>query len=275
MRAPARPSTEPFFRITGGKRKLVPELLRLAPARFRTYREPFVGGGALFFALAPHDAVLSDSGPEIIASYLGVRDMVESVIDHLRDMMNTAEDYAAVQAREHFDEGGPGWEAARFLYLQAHSFNGLWRTNAAGKHNTSRDPGRRVDLDRYAARLRLASAALRGVDVRCLDFEEAMLDARSGDLVYCDPPYAPVSATSNFTSYTKEKFTEHDQRRLRDAARMLKRRGVRVLLSNSSAPLVRDLYGEGGEFELVEVLAARSVNSDGTKRGMVRELVIR
>jgi DNA adenine methylase len=114
---------------------------------------------------------------------------------------------------------------------------------------------------------------LQNADLRVADFADAVAEAERGDLVYFDPPYVPLSVTSNFTAYSKDKFDSVGQIRLRDVALDLKRRGVHVLLSNSSAEFVRSLYGS--EFEQIEVSATRLVNSKASRRGAITELVIR
>jgi DNA adenine methylase len=161
--------------------------------------------------------------------------------------------------------------AAWLIFLNRVGFNGLYRVNSRNQFN--------VPFGRYAnpticdeTNLRLCSAALAGAEIGCEDFAAVLDRARPGDLVYFDPPYLPLSATSAFTSYTSGGFGLADHQRLRDVALTLKRRGVFVLLSNSSAGAVRELYGP--PFACTEVPVTRSVNSDATKRGAVTELLI-
>ena len=261
----------PFIKWAGGKRQLLPELLRYVPERFGRYYEPFVGGGALFFELRPHAARLTDVNERLIRTYRGVRDDVESVIALLSRFPHDPTVF--YELRDADIDTGTDWEvAAWFIYLNKVGFNGLYRVNRKNRFN--------VPFGRHknpticdAATLRACSAALAGATIEKLDFEAAVAGAEAGDLVYFDPPYVPLSVTSNFTSYTSDGFDRDAQVRLRDVALALKQRGVHVLLSNSSAELVRDLYRDG--FTTTEVHATRLVNSKVTGRGAITELVIR
>ncbi|MFI5299339.1 MAG: DNA adenine methylase [Polyangiales bacterium] len=269
-RAPA-----PFLKWVGGKRQLVPRILgALSTACAATYYEPFVGGGAVFFALVERQrvwrAVLSDVNGELILTYRAVRDEVDAVIAKLRTHVNDRDHFYAVRAQEPATLS-PAERAARLIFLNRTCFNGLYRVNVAGRFNVSF--GRYVnpnlcDVDGLHA----ASRALRCADLRTCDFAETLAATTAHDVSYCDPPYVPLSATSSFTSYASGGFTPADQRRLRDAARDTKARGVRIVLSNSSAPLVRELYR--ADFTCVEVAATRAVNCRSDRRGAVSELLI-
>jgi len=258
----------------GGKRQLLPALRRHVPESFGRYFEPFVGGGALFFALRPKRATLTDVNERLIRTYLGVRDDVESVIDLLRWYQREHGQAFFYRMRElGVDALSNAEVAAWFIYLNKSGFNGLYRVNSKNRFN--------VPIGRYEkpaicdeATLRDCAAALASVDPpRVASFEEAVKPAKRGDFVYFDPPYVPLSATSSFTSYSASGFGPAEQERLRDVAHDLKKRGVRVLLSNSSAAPVYRLYEDG--FEIVEVDATRSVNSKGSGRGAIKELVIK
>ncbi len=261
----------PVLKWAGGKRQLLPALRRLAPARFGRYFEPFVGGGALFFALAPKSAVLGDANLRLIRTYRGVRDSVDDVIALLRTYPHDADFFYALRDVD-IDARSDAEVSAWFIYLNRCGYNGLYRVNRSNRFN--------VPFGRYkdpricdAPALLAASRALKGTELVPGDFEAAVADAKRGDFVYFDPPYAPLSPTSSFTSYTSRGFGYEEQARLRDVARRLKRAGVTVILSNSSAPQIRDLYAKG--FRITEVPATRRVNSKVAGRGAVAELVIR
>jgi len=260
----------PFLKWAGGKRQLLPALLERAPANPPRYFEPFVGGGALFFAMRPRRAVLADVNARLIRTYQGVRDDVEEVIRLLRSYPHEAKFFYRLRATD-IDSAPDAEVAAWFIYLNKTGYNGLYRVNRANRFN--------VPFGRYASpnicdepTLRACSEALAGAKLVVADFESAVKDARRGDFVYFDPPYAPLSATSSFTSYTSAGFGLEQQTRLRDTATQLKNRGVRVLLSNSSAPSVRELYATG--FRVVQVSATRSVNSKASARGAIVELLV-
>jgi DNA adenine methylase len=263
-------SGRPFLKWAGGKRQLLEHLLRRAPSKYSRFYEPFIGGGALFFALEPKRAVLCDVNQRLIRTYQGVRDDVERVIDLLQGYRYDSKFF--YEMREQDIDARPDAEvAAWFIYLNKTGFNGLYRVNSKNRFN--------VPFGRYARpricnpeTLRACSRALRGAKLMNVDFETAVKTAKRGDFVYFDPPYVPLSATSSFTSYTSDGFDAEAQVRLRDTALRLKRRGVRVLLSNSSAEFVKELYRE--HFQLLEVAALRPVNSNGAKRGAVTELLI-
>jgi len=266
----------PFLKWAGGKRQLAPELLARMPAKFGTYYEPFVGGGALFFALVPQlragRAVLSDMNTDLTVSYIGVRDDVEGVIACLKEMPYDREFYLetrgkSAQSRNHMDDAE---RAAWVIYTNKAGFNGLYRVNRKGEFNV---PFGRYDNPTICdePNLRAASAALKLAHIRIGDFERALRGAEEGDAVYCDPPYVPVSATADFTGYTSGGFGPADQTRLRDCALALKRRGVFVMLSNADVPAVRKLY-RGFKIERVE--ARRAINSKADRRGAVGEVII-
>ncbi len=261
----------PFIKWVGGKRQLLPRLLDHVPTDAGTYFEPFIGGGALFFAVRPRAAVLADVNVRLIRTYKGVRDNVDEVVGLLRTYPHDSAFF--YQLREvNIDTRSDAEVAAWFIYLNKTGFNGLYRVNRANRFN--------VPFGRYVnpnicdePTLRACSSALTDTELLVADFEVAVAKAKKGDFVYFDPPYVPLSVTSSFTSYTSDGFGPVEQSRLRDTAKKLKKRGVNVLLSNSSAPFVRSLYAES--FELIEVSATRFINSKASGRGAIAELLIR
>lgn len=276
---PARP----FLKWVGGKRRLVTELLRHIPADFGTYHEPFLGGGALFYALAeglPPEAgatlpwaSLSDMNLRLIRAYRGVRDDVEGVIERLAGhaAANCEAHYYAVRAAEIDSAEDDAEVAAWLIYLNKTGYNGLYRVNNKGRFN--------VPWGRYAnpnicdePNLRAVSRTLMGADIEHRGYEAVLDRAEPGDVVYFDPPYVPVSDTASFTAYTQAGFGMSDQVRLRDVAVELKRRGVTILLSNSDTPLTRELYC--GELQRRTALMPRSINCSADKRGAVAELIV-
>ncbi len=274
-RSPDLPSG-PFLKWAGGKRQLLPELLcRIPELSGGRYHEPFVGGGALYFAL--HDrgrvgrkgARLSDINAELINAYTVVRDQVEPLIAVLSRHKNDEDHYYEVRALDPH-RLDPVERAARLIYLNKTCFNGLFRENQRGGFNV---PFGRYARPRFCAvdNLRAASHALRGACIEVSSFEESIRAARRGDFVYFDPPYAPVSRTSSFVNYSSGGFGEDAHVRLAMVAASLAERGVNVLLSNSVAPLVQQLYFA---FRVEEVQAARAINSRADRRGKISELLI-
>lgn len=268
----------PFVKWAGGKRQLLPELLCRLPQHFARYHEPFVGGGALFFALAEHgrlgkfgafSARLSDINVELINAYQIVRDRVETLILLLSQFRNEEQFYYEVRSQDP-KALDPIQRAARLLYLNKTCFNGLFRENRQGQFNVPyghyRDPTFLRPND-----LRAASRALRGVVIEASPFDALESIAQPGDFVYCDPPYAPVSRTASFTSYSAGGFDDEAQKRLAAMVRRLGERGVSVLLSNSAVPFTQELYRD---LHVETVYAARAINSRGDRRGKVPELLV-
>ncbi len=258
----------PFLKWVGGKTQLLPALLSYTPDRFNTYIEPFVGGGALFFALQPAKAVLADSNPELINCYTVVRDRVEDLITALRDYPYSEAFYYSLRAEMPQDRV---LRAARMIYLNRTCYNGLYRVNKQGQFN--------VPFGRYtnpvicdADRLRAASYALRNTELRCATYQETLQTyAKPGDFIYIDPPYHPVSQYSDFKRYTAEFFYAEDQRQLAQAVKELADQGSIVLVSNSYCDYILNIY-EG--CHIVEVSARRNINKDPDKRGEVKEVLI-
>jgi len=272
----------PFLKWAGGKARLAPVILGRAPGRFGRYHEPFLGGGAVFFAFAgagrapgPH---LSDANPALISCYRSVRDDAEGVIAALgtleeRYLALGTEERAGCyyEVRASRPEGAVA-SAARLIFLNRTGYNGLYRENSRGEFNVPH--GRYVRpriLDRDG--LRAASRALAGATLRAGDFEQACAAATAGDFIYLDPPYQPLTATARFTAYTRSAFGEAEQERLRDAFERLTRAGVAALLSNSDHERIRELYGERG-FGFETVLMSRAINSVGSGRAPIPELLI-
>jgi DNA adenine methylase len=266
----------PFLKWVGGKAKLRHALDPLMPPGVGLMRhvEPFVGGGALFFARGPERALLCDVNQDLIATYEVVRDELPELLSQLARLARGHGEERYYAVRERYNARRPksrAERAAQFIYLNKTCFNGLFRVNRKGDFN--------VPMGRYANpniadvdALRAASARLRHAELRCAPFECLLSEARPGDFIYMDPPYEPLSRTSNFTSYAQDGFSQVDQTRLRDVFRELDRRGAKLMLSNSDAPLIRDLYRG---YTIDVVLAARAVNCDAKSRGPVRELVVR
>jgi DNA adenine methylase len=265
----------PFLKWAGGKMQLVDELAKRAPAQFKVYHEPFLGGGAFFFHLYRlgriRHAVLSDINAELIATYEAIRDRVEEVIHLLGEFPYDRDFYYSLRAKDPW-QLSPAERAARMIYLNKTGYNGLYRVNRQGKFNV---PFGRYKSPKYydPENLRAVAIALREVQLVCASFETVLERAAKGDFVYLDPPYVPLSATANFTEYHATGFDLASHRLLRDVALNLDRRGVYVLISNSDTQLVRELYNTAC-FHIDLVWAGRAINCNGRKRGKVSEAII-
>lgn len=267
------PVARPLLKWAGGKTSLLPEILRRLPSKISTYYEPFVGGGAVFFALAAEHrfkrAVLGDANDELMRAYGALRAHPDNVVETLKSHVHEEKRYYQVRGLDP-KTLKPSDRAARLIYLNRTCFNGLYRVNKKGIFNVPfGDYSNPMICDEE--NLRAVALALKDVRLLGEDFTQTMHSAGLGDAVYFDPPYVPLSETSSFTGYAKYGFDSFDQERLRNTALTLVERGVHVLLSNSDTPFVRQLYRE---FHIEEVQARRAINSKGGKRGKVGELLI-
>jgi DNA adenine methylase len=266
----------PFLKWAGGKRQLLPRILDLAPARIDTYYEPFVGGGAVFFALAATKrfarAVLGDANPELVNCYETVRDDVEAVIAFLRKHRNTPAAYYGVRAKDP-NRLSNAARAARVIYLNRCGYNGLYRVNSEGRFNVPFGSYRKPNIC-DVPRLQAASRALQDVEIVCGDFRDVLARRAPGerDFVYLDPPYVPISKTASFTSYAARDFGPEDQRRLADVLSSLSRDSIPAVLSNSYCRDTRALYVG---LKIQRVPARRAINSVGGGRGPVSEMLVR
>jgi len=271
----------PFFRWAGGKRRIVRELEKRIPSSFKgRYFEPFLGSGALFFHLVQNARLragvfLSDGNRELVRTYHAVLKWPARVhaqlVAHERAHSPV---YYFTQRRVRSLNLAPAFDvdvAARFLYLNHHAFNGLYRVNREGMFNvpmgvTSRPLPTRETLQAVGQTLRCAVLSVG-------DFEKTLRKGkpRRGDLVYFDPPYVPISETSNFTDYSPQSFGMQEHMRLRDVARTLKEHGIHILLSNSDSAVTRKLYRG---FTLESIAVHRSISARSDRRGPVSELIV-
>jgi DNA adenine methylase len=265
---------QPVVKWAGGKSRLLPELFARLPERWGRYFEPFSGGAALYFALAPEHGVLGDANADLVRMYRALATDASAVIRKLRSHARAHSEPYYYGARTRWNARRAAWSAAAvaaaFIYLNKTCYNGLWRVNRAGGFN--------VPFGRYTNppicvpdALIAAHRVLQRAELRCGDYRATLDDAERGDLVYLDPPYEPVTATASFTSYTAHAFGRDDQRALADTARRLVARGCHVVLSNSDTPFTRELYAD---FQIDTVRCPRSINSAASRRGDVAELII-
>jgi len=262
-------SPRPFLKWAGGKSQLISQYIPFFPEDFNTYYEPFLGGGAVFFHLLPKTAVLSDINPELINVYCCVKDNVESLIALLEKHQEKHDrDYYYWMRSQNYQTSLE--KAARLIYLNKTCFNGLYRENSQGKFN--------VPMGKYKKPLicqpdllRSASCTLQLTEIKVRNFAEVLQNAETDDFVYFDPPYYPISTTSNFTAYSRYAFTKVEQIQLKEVFGKLTDKGVKVMLSNSDCEFIRELYKD---FHIEEILATRAINSQGSKRGKIKEILV-
>jgi DNA adenine methylase len=264
----------PFIKWAGGKAQLLPELDKIIP-QFNRYFEPFLGGGAMFFHLIQNrrfTAYLSDTNKELITTYKVVKDHVGNLIEvldkHQEEYKKNPFQYfyrlRAAQPKNDIEK------AARFIALNKTCFNGLYRVNRKGEFNVPiGDYKNPVICD--SSNLENVSKALSKAIIFAADYSNVTGNAKDGDFVYLDPPYDPVSYTSDFTAYTPNGFGRENQEQLANVFETLASNGCFVLLSNSDTPFIRDLYSD---FSIKEVDVQRAINCKGSKRAGHKELLI-
>jgi DNA adenine methylase len=263
---------EPFLKWAGGKRVLLPQILDVVPTPVSgRYFEPFLGGGALFFALGPNQARLSDLNGELMATYRAVRDHVDEVIEVLATLRNAQDDYYRIRA---WNPRTPARRAARFIYLNKTCFNGLYRENLFGQFNVPYGRHKYNTVVCDTEQLTTASQALQSTELRTLDFVDAVRPSTRGDLVYFDPPYITGHQNNGFIEYNARIFSWSDQRRLRAAALRLMDRGVKVVISNADHPSIRALYEESKRFAIHTLNRWSTMASRSSRRYMTDELLI-
>jgi len=253
---------KPILKWAGGKTQLLGELCAKVPPRYGKYIEPFFGGGALFFALAPERAVLADSNPELINMYRAVAADAEQVIAHLEQYENTSEHFYEVRALD-WEQLSPVEAAARTIFLNKTCFNGLYRVNQKGQFNVPFGRYKNPKICDRAAIL-AATRVLSRAEILCGDYLDVLeTHAAAGDLIFLDPPYLPISAYADFKRYTKERFYEEDHVRLAEMVARLHERGCYVILTNSNHPLVHELYAR---YPIEIIQTKRHISCNGKSR---------
>jgi len=271
---------KPYLKWAGGKRQLLPELKKYVPKNFEVYYEPFVGAGALLFSLQPNKFVINDMNSDLITTYQEIKDNVESLIECLKEhkTKNKEDHYYSTRDEDRdpseFSKLTSTKKAARLIYLNKTCYNGLYRVNSQGMFNTPfgfyKNPGICDEpiLRAVSDFLNNASSA----NIMNGDFEKCVEKATKKDFIYFDPPYHSPSKT-NFTGYQPNGFNDEEQERLSKVFGKLADKGVKCMLSNSSTPLIKELYNRK-DFRIMTVQANRAINSNSSGRGSVDEVII-
>ncbi len=262
---------KPFLKWAGGKRQQVDLLSEQIPVVINgTYHEPFLGGGALFFHLQPQKAKLSDSNSELINAYTVVRDSVDDLIDSLSIHKNNEDYYYETRSINPLDLD-PIKRASRTIYLNKTCFNGLYRVNKKGIFNVPFGK-KKGEFTYDTANLRLASEALKNVELTVSDYKESLKGIKKQDVVYIDPPYYPVGGFADFQRYTKECFSEHDHDQLFNLFKKISDRGVTIIQSNSNSKYILDKYSE---FHMDIIDAKRLISSNSATRNSKDVIIYR
>ncbi len=273
---------QPFVKWVGGKRGLIEQILPLFPTKFKSYHEPFLGGGALFFELYSRGALkgkkvfLSDINSELINTYNVVKKSPCELIEKLEEFKqkHSKEFYYEVRSwdrLEDYEEFDDITKATRFIYLNKTCFNGLYRVNKKGHFNTPIGSYKNPNIANSDTILG-ASFALQNATILNIGFEEVLKFAQKDDLIYFDPPYYPLNETSSFTSYNENEFLDEKQKKLFEVFKKLDKRGCLVCHSNSDTKFIKELYKE---YDINIVNANRFINSKSSGRGKIKEVLIR
>jgi len=270
---------KPFLKWVGGKKKIIPQIKQYIPESYCRYFEPFIGGGALFFDLEPKIAYINDINKVLISAYKNIKNHPHEIINKLEDLQKIFYEKYNEERKTYFYEIRDAFNNIEYnsllktsyiIFLNKTCYNGMYRENLKGKFN--------VPFGRYKnpkildeKNILTVSKLLQNVTITDYSFEKAVEDVKSGDFIYFDPPYHPLSITSNFTSYSNGGFTKEDQIKLRDVFKDLDEKGCFVMLSNSDTIFIREIYEE---FTQKTVLAARSINCKAAGRGKINELLI-
>jgi DNA adenine methylase len=270
---------KPIIKWVGGKHGNLEHIRKLLPPTYNKYYEPFLGGGAVLLDLNPKEAVVNDINPELINMYLQVRDSVEEVIEDLSILDSWHENsddtkgyYYRVRDNYNSNLGNDiPMQAARFIYLNKHCFNGLYRVNSKGEFNVPFN-GKLTGASFHPEHLRDVSKQIQNVKFLCGDFEQCLATAEAGSLVYFDPPY-DYEDEAGFVDYAKGGWSREITTKLKLLCDQLVDRGCYVLVSNNSTTFVRELFNDD-RYSIVEIPARRAINRNGAGRGPVPEVII-
>ncbi|HEY8421107.1 MAG TPA: DNA adenine methylase [Thermoclostridium sp.] len=271
------PLVAPVLKWVGGKRQLLKDIEKHIPSRFSTYYEPFLGGGAVLFALQPDKAVVNDISEELMNVYTVIRDNIEELIEDLKKHKNEEDYFYEIREldrdKKKYSQLSNVRKASRIIYLNKTCYNGLFRVNQQGEFNSPFGRYKNPNIVNEAT-LRAVSDYFNKAKITflCGDFEDAVKGIRKGSFVYFDPPYDPVSDSANFTGYDKGGFGRDEQIRLKKLCDRLNSRGIKFLLSNSATDFILDLYKD---YNITIVQAKRAVNSKGDRRGEVNEVLVK
>lgn len=256
------------MRWAGGKTKFVHEIVSRLPSLppDSTYYEPFLGAGAVFLAYAPDRAILSDLNPDLVRTFIAIRNYPARVVKRLYALRYRDSEQSYYRIREQFNSGGDAcMQAARFIYLNQTSFNGIYRVNRQGQYNVPY--GFKLDPNIPGKRdLESASSLLKKATIELSDYKKVLASTNRGDVVYLDPPYPPLNGTSYFTHYTKERFADDDQVEVAHVANDLREKGCVVVVTNADTPQIRKLYSH---WNVSEITRPRWVTSSRHKHRVV------
>ena len=286
---------KPFVKWAGGKSQLLNEIRLKYPKNIEKYCEPFVGGGAVLFDILetynPKEVLINDINKELINTYCQIKNNVKDVIKVLKKWQSIYNDISEEERQKIYNIKRANYnklifncddkdlivKASLFIFLNKTCFNGLYRVNSEGLYNVPKGKYKKPVICDETNLVRI-SELLKNVEITCGDFEKCEKFIDSNTFVYIDPPYRPLTTTSSFTSYSKEQFDDSDQVRLGKFIDRLNDKGAKIVLSNSDPKNINkkdnffdDLYQN---YNIKRIDAKRMINSNGTSRGNVTELLV-
>lgn len=268
----------PFLKWVGGKRQLMSSIIKHLPENIKDYKyvEPFIGGGAVLFNLQPKNAIINDFNEELINVYRVIKSNFDELIIDLKNHKNEAEYFYAIRGLDRnraFKRLTNVQRASRIIFLNKTCFNGLYRVNSAGEFNSPFGRYKNPNIVNQPT-LKAVNKFLNSnnIEIKSGDYSDILKRTDKKCFVYLDPPYHPISENPNFTGYVQGGWDMDDQTALKLACDKIDKKGVKFLLSNSSAEFIKDLY-KG--YNITIVKANRAINSNGADRGGVDEVLIK
>ena len=269
--------TVPILKWAGGKRQLMPEIIKKIPENYNCYYEPFLGGAAVLLNLKPKEAIVNDLNKELINVYRVVKKYPDKLLEFLQiHEINHSEEYyyqiRAMDREPNYSKLSPIEKAARIIYLNHTCYNGLYRVNRDGYFNTPIGKYKNPNILNKNNILEVSKYFNdSSIKFSVGDYKKILKDVEKDDFVYLDPPYDPLTDSASFTMYTKEGFGKNNQKELKKVCDYINKKGAKFLQSNSDTEYIRELYKD---YKIVEISASRMINSKAKGRAKIKEVLI-
>lgn len=256
---------KPFLRWAGGKKWLLKRLeLMINIDNFKSYHEPFVGGGSVFFKFSPKESFISDANEWLINTYISLKENPFEIIEALKKLKKDKENYYKIRKTSYSNEFE---RSAQFIYLNQMSFNGIFRVNLKGKYNVPF--GNRENYNFDFNNLISVSSALKNTKISNSDFSNTINNVKQGDLVFLDPPYTITHNLNGFVQYNQKIFSLEDQYKLAEMIQEIKNKNAFYILTNAAHKKVKEIFDDNDT--LLEISRASVIGGKGAKRGKYSE----